>query len=355
MNQLDRSDVAECRALLANGSRTFLAGSHLLPGSVADAATVLYAFCRVADDAIDSSHANQQTLAELRNRLDLIYSNLPGPCAVDRALAVVVQQFRIKRELLESLLQGFEWDISGHRYDTLDELYGYAARVAGTVGAMMSLIMGQHDSLVLARAIEFGIAMQFSNIARDVGEDARAGRVYLPIEWFRSRGIDVDRWLADPTFSAEIGEMIEQLLLEADILYRRGRSGIGQLPLSCQPAIFAVGDLYAEIGYQVARNGFDSVSQRARVPGSRKLVLCVAAVSRVVRRQRLETQLAHPATRFLSEVAPGSVRSEERATKRRIAPWYRLDQQAEDLVDLFLRLEQRDAAARVGSTMRQRV
>jgi phytoene synthase len=351
MKQLDPSDIAQCRALLANGSRTFLAGSHLLPAQIADAATVLYAFCRVADDAIDARHADRDTLALLRARLDLIYCNQPEADPVDRALAVVVRQYQIRRELLEALLQGFEWDISGRRYETLDDLYAYAARVAGTVGAMMSLIMGQDDPAVVARAVEFGIAMQFSNIARDVGEDARLGRLYLPIEWFRSAGIDEEAWLERPHFCKEIGQMVERLLVEADDLYRRGRSGIGQLPLSCQPAIFAVGDLYAAIGHRVASLGFDSVSQRARVSGPRKVVLCVGGAARVVRRQRLSTLMPHPATRFLSESASlcASV------PRRRVAPWYRLDRHAEDLVELFLKLERRDAAARLGSSLRQRV
>ena len=99
---------------------------------------------------------------------------------------------RIPRALPEALLEGFAWDAAGRRYETLDEVEHYAARVAGCVGAMMTLVMGRRDPAILARACDLGVAMQLTNICRDVGEDARAGRLYLPLAWLRDNGIDPD-------------------------------------------------------------------------------------------------------------------------------------------------------------------
>ena len=87
------------------------------------------------------------------------------------------------------------------RYETLQDLDAYAARVAGSVGAMMTLVMGQRAPEIVARACDLGVAMQLTNIARDVGEDARAGRLYLPLQWLREAGIDPDAWLAKPVFT----------------------------------------------------------------------------------------------------------------------------------------------------------
>ncbi len=105
------------------------------------------------------------------------------------------------RELPEALLEGFEWDLVGRRYETLEELQAYAARVAGSVGAMMAVLMGARSAAVLARACDLGVAMQLTNIARDVGEDARQGRLYLPLAWLREAGIDPERLARSARFS----------------------------------------------------------------------------------------------------------------------------------------------------------
>jgi phytoene synthase len=122
----------------------------------------------------------------------------------DRALACVVHQVGIPRILLDALLEGFAWDAEGRQYETLEDLHDYAARVAGTVGAMMSMVMSTRTPSALARACELGLAMQLTNIARDVGEDARAGRLFLPRQWLREAGVDPDAWLQQPEFSPAI-------------------------------------------------------------------------------------------------------------------------------------------------------
>ena len=190
--------MAACRALLKGGSRTFHAASKVLPRRVSDPAIALYAFCRLADDAVDLGDNRAAAVERLRERLDRAYRGQPMDQAADRAFADVVARFSIPRELPEALLEGLAWDAEGRRYETLPELYAYAARVAGTVGAMMTLVMGQRAPEIVARACDLGVAMQLTNIARDVGEDARAGRLYLPRSWLRDAGIDPDAWLAKP-------------------------------------------------------------------------------------------------------------------------------------------------------------
>ncbi len=117
----------------------------------------------------------------------------------------VVRRSPCRAPCLDALLEGFAWDAAGRRYDTLDDLLDYAARVAGAVGAMMAVLMGVRDPALLARACDLGVAMQLTNIARDVGEDARAGRLYLPLAWLREAGIDPDAFLADPALQSRFG------------------------------------------------------------------------------------------------------------------------------------------------------
>jgi phytoene synthase len=294
-----------CTALMRHGSKSFFAASRVLPQRVRGPATALYAFCRVADDAIDLSSNPQAAVVQLHERLEQLYAGRPQGFDADRALAPVVARFAIPQTLLDALIEGFEWDASGRRYATVEELHAYAARVAGTVGAMMALIMGTRSPSALARACELGVAMQFTNIARDVGEDARNGRLYLPLSWLQEAGIDADDWLARPEFTVRIAAVTQRLLDEADRLYRRAEHGISALPRDCRPAIQAARLVYAEIGHELARNGLDSVNQRTVISTERKLALLTRALTAAVRAPApFEAHLpALPAVAFLVDAA----------------------------------------------------
>lgn len=341
---LSTVDLAACRDLLAGGSKSFHAASKLLPRRVSEPATALYAFCRVADDAIDLD-PSPSALAGLRERIGRAYEGRPLPMAADRALAAVIARHAIPRAVPEALLEGFAWDREGRRYETLSDLTAYAARVAGTVGVMMALLMGERRPAVLARASDLGVAMQFSNIARDVGEDARAGRLYLPLEWLREAGLDPDAWLAAPVFDARLAGVVRRLLDEAALLYRRSEAGIARLPLACRPGIGAARWIYAEIGHQVARNGHDSVSRRAVVSGRRKMMLLARSLGAIALPSGGLEAPCLPETRFLVE----AVMAEPRRG-RQAQPDRSLGERVGWMLELFARLEQeRTLGARMRS------
>ncbi len=273
-----RDDHAACREAIRQGSRSFFAASLILPSRVRAPAYGLYAFCRLSDDAVDVEGGSFSALERLRERLAGAYEGRPNPVAADRAMADLVRRYAIPRDVPEALLDGLAWDAEGRRYETLDELFDYAARVAGTVGVMMTLMMGVREPQTLARACDLGIAMQLTNIARDVGEDARAGRLYLPLRWLREAGVDPEAFLVRPNATPALKGVVARLLREADALYARARRGIAQLPLSCRPAILAAALLYAEIGRELtSRCALDSITHRARVGAARKLALVARA------------------------------------------------------------------------------
>jgi phytoene synthase len=275
----DPADLAACRALLSNGSKSFHAASFFLPKNVRQPASALYAFCRIADDAIDCREDQDAALAELHQRLERIYVGEPEQDPVDRAFAGAVKRFHMPKELPLALLDGFAWDAEGRSYETISGVLDYSARVAAAVGAMMTALMGVRAPNVLARACDLGSAMQLTNICRDVGEDARNGRIYLPLEWLRDAGIDPEAFLANPRYTPALGDVVKRVLDLAETLYGRAETGIAKLPVGCRPGIYAARLLYAEIGHEVARNGYDSVSQRAVVSGKRKLALLSQAIA----------------------------------------------------------------------------
>lgn len=336
------ADRRACRAMIRTGSRSFFTASLLLPKSIREPAYAFYAFCRLSDDLVDLEPAETDAVERLQRRLDALYAGRPADHPADRALADVVRAKRVPKELLAALLEGFAWDRDGRRFATLGEVYDYSARVAGSVGAVMAVLMGARGAETLARACDLGVAMQLTNIARDVGEDARAGRLYLPTDWLREEGIDPDAFLADSRFTPALGRVVQRLLDAAADLYRRAEPGIAHLPASCRPAIHAARLIYAEIGAEVAAAGFDSVSRRAVVPKRRKLALAARAAAGWTR-ESLEDGRA-PAlaeTQFLvraaalPETVPGAPA---------LAP-DGLDAKFAFMIELFARLEARDHAA----------
>jgi phytoene synthase len=336
----DPADLAACRAALAQGSRTFLAASLMLPRAVRDPACALYAFCRMADDAVDDGEDESRAVAMLRERLARAYDRHLPPAALptpaDRALAGVVEAFDIPRALPEALIEGFEWDAQGRRYDTLDDLHAYAARVAGTVGAMMALLMGVRAPAAVARACDLGVAMQLSNIARDVGEDAAMGRLYLPRTWMREAGIDPDAWLARPAFTPALGGVVERLLQAADVLYARVGAGVAQLPLACRPGINAARFLYADIGHAVRRGGLDSVGRRAVVPGPRKAWLLLRALAAIQPRPPAAALPVLPANAFLLDAIAATPIAQGATSQRGVGD------RLVGVIELFDRLERQD-------------
>ena len=270
--------LAECRAILARGSKSFAAASHLLPARLRDPVAAFYAFCRVSDDAVDESLDPQSALSSLRDRLDGIYAGEPGPHPADRGLAWVVARHGLDRAPIDALLEGYAWDAEGRQYERLADVLAYSVRVAASVGVAMTLLMGVRDRRVLARAVDLGVAMQLTNIARDVGEDARPGRLYLPLEWLAGEGIDPQRFLQSPRFADGIGVCTCRLLDEADRLYARADTGVGALPPDCRTAIRAARLIYSDIGRVIRARSHDSIGARALTSTVRKLALSARAM-----------------------------------------------------------------------------
>ena len=264
-------DLNHCREAIRHGSLSFHAASKLLPAKVRDPALALYAFCRLADDEVDEGTQQANAVFRLQERLDAAYDGKPHNAPEDRAFAAIVEDFEMPRALPEALLEGLAWDAAEHRYDTLSGVRDYSARVASAVGAMMCVLMRVRDPDALARACDLGVAMQLTNIARDVGEDARMGRIYLPLDWLAEHRIDPVNFVRDPLPTEEVRVMVKRLLAEADRLYRRSEAGINVLPLQARTGIWAARLIYAGIGKQLRRQGFDSISTRAHTSTRQKL------------------------------------------------------------------------------------
>jgi len=266
-----RPDMEHCIEAIRHGSRSFYTASKLLPRRVRKPALALYAFCRLADDAVDLNAEKSAAVLSLHNRLDLAYAGTPRNAPADRAFASIVEEFDMPRALPEALLEGLAWDAMERRYASISDLHAYSARVASAVGAMMCVLMRVRNRHALARACDLGVAMQLTNIARDVGEDAREARLYLPTDWLDEVGIETEAFLADPRMSPAIGALVGRLLREADALYTRSEAGVQGLPLGSRPGILAARHVYAGIGTMVRRNRNDCITRRAHTSQTQKI------------------------------------------------------------------------------------
>ena len=272
MYQSFRKDLEICEAILRKGSRSFAAASKLLPKKTREASAVVYAFCRIADDTADEEQS-LEALGKIEIRLHDIYYGTDHAHPVDRALSAVVREYDLPKPIFDALLEGMQWDLEGRRYQNIEGVHAYSARVASTVGMLMTLIMGVRDPRLLRHACELGLAMQLTNIARDVGEDARKGRIYLPLNWFEDAGIDAKTWQQAPYFNEHVASLVARMLQEAKVFYQRADPAIEELPKDCRLAIRAARNIYADIGQQLSRLGFNSVEHRAYTKASRKLFL----------------------------------------------------------------------------------
>ena len=266
-------DLDYCERAIKNGSLSFHAASKLLPRNVRNSCLALYAFCRLADDEVDLKEDKSASVYDLVERLDQVYSGKPRNLPMDRAFTRMVEETQMPKALPEALIEGLVWDAMERRYKTFEELVAYSARVASAVGVMMCVIMRQRDSNVLARACDLGVAMQLTNIARDIGEDARERRLYIPLNWMNEVGVNPKLFLEAPAPTPEIRGLAHRLLSKAEILYQRSESGIVCLPRTVRPAMFSARHIYAAIGQEIRKNGFDSISQRAKTTRRKKLGL----------------------------------------------------------------------------------
>ncbi|WP_305983780.1 phytoene/squalene synthase family protein [Roseibium sp. MMSF_3544] len=337
-----RSDLNACTASIRKGSKSFHLASLLLPPETRKAAVALYAFCRHSDDLIDDPRSDRTSLEQLKQRLRLIYQGRPADYPCDRAFQKTVEDYAIPECIPLALLDGFAMDIANRRYQTLHDVKEYATGVAATVGLMMSLIMRTGEPQHLARAADLGIAMQLTNIARDVGEDARNGRIYLPLDWLEQQGINPETFLVSPRFSPELGKVVKRLLNEAERHYRLGHAGIAALPSDCQHAIRSAALIYEEIGMEIVANGYDSVTKRAHTGLMRKVSLLAAArrpaKSRAVSARQAKETAADPSAAGLVNAAARTF-SIAKAKKSLQAHNVQADSASERLLCVLIRLQ----------------
>ena len=274
--------VAHAEDSIAKGSKSFAAAARIFDRQTRDDCVMLYAWCRHCDDVIDGQdhgmtqsadfrQGQMQRLATLRAQTAAALAGEPQMDPVFESLRRVAQRNAIPALYPNQLLDGFAMDVAEREYRTTDDLLDYCYHVAGVVGVMMAQIMGARDPDILDRASDLGIGFQLTNIARDVMEDAAAGRSYLPEELLGDRSRD------------DLYRVALHLLDMAEAYYDSALTGMAALPPRSALAIAAARRVYRAIGVKLRKGGPAAWDQRVSTTKAEKAALFAAASMDVAR------------------------------------------------------------------------
>ncbi len=299
--------VAAAHAAIARGSKSFALASRLFDPVTRDRATLLYAWCRYADDVIDGqvdgfarvesvgtpaerlAALESGTRAALSRQLPLRRDGVIGDAGATAfaALARVAAETAMPVRYPLDLIEGFRSDVEERRFVTFDDTLIYCYHVAGCVGVMMAIVMGvaPDDSATLDRACDLGLAFQLDNIARDVVEDAANGRCYLPEAWLGEAGLTLSTFAAAYNRAA-LATVVARLVDAAELYAASSRYGTPTLPWRSAWAVLAAADIYGGIGRRVRAEGVAALDRRVTTSRNEKFAAIARALPAALSRSR---------------------------------------------------------------------
>ena len=289
--------VATAQQSIARGSKSFSAASRLFDRTTRERAWLLYAWCRRCDDLADGQdhgHALSavpdpaERLARMRAMTEAaLAGEMVGDPAFD-ALRIVAAETNLPAKFARDMVEGFRLDLEDWRPRSEDDLYRYSYHVAGSVGCMMAVVMGvsPDDQDTLDRACDLGIAFQLANIARDIEQDARVGRCYVPEEWLVEMDVPPGQHMT-PRFRHRLAMLATRLVDRAAAFEASAQAGTPALPFRAAWAVLAAAAIYGDIGRAVAAGGEHAWDHRVTISASTKLGWIARAGGQAIARTRL--------------------------------------------------------------------
>ena len=257
--------VAHAERTIAAGSKSFAAASKLFDPVTRERAWLLYAWCRHCDDVADGQVMGGElgVVPDPVERISILRGctakALSGQATGEPAfdcLGAVAAECRLPPAVVEDVLAGFALDAADWRPRSEGDLHQYCYHVAGAVGVLMAVVMGvaPDDRATLDRACDLGLAFQLANIARDVAEDARADRCYLPVDWLVEADIEPGQHMAPWHRDALVG-IVRRLCDQAEAYETSARVGAARLPYRSRWAVLAAAGIYGDIARGVRARG----------------------------------------------------------------------------------------------------
>ncbi len=279
-----RADYGLCRDLAADHGRTYFLATRFLPARDRPAVHALYGFARTADDIVDDPSPTVG-VEERTRKLGLFVSDMSADAPTEpstRAALDTAARYHLSPKLFEDFLGSMRMDLHTTQYETFEDLQGYVHGSAAVIGLMVTPILGTVTSVEQAApfAADLGVAFQLTNFIRDVGEDARLGRIYLPQESLARFGVN-----RESLIRGVVDDPIRQLLaFEIDRtrgIYRRAEPGIAMLAPRARHCVRTAFDLYSKILERIEDSDYQIFDSRIRVSRLSRLRLAATAVGRM--------------------------------------------------------------------------
>ncbi len=262
------------KAITKHHAKTFYFASRFLKKEKRSSAYTVYAICRISDEAVDGKQDSSalDNLAILQQKIDSAYKNAPLADSLLLAFQQSINKYHIPKKYFDALIEGMHMDLYKNRYKNFEELYDYCYKVAGVVGLIMLEIFGYTDPKATDYAISLGVAMQLTNILRDVKEDFNRNRIYLPeneMQRFQVSKNDISRSQINENFKA----LMKFQIARSREYYEKAKQGIKMLDdLNSRFVVCAMADIYSGILNSIEKNDFDVFTRRACVSTPRKII-----------------------------------------------------------------------------------
>lgn len=268
----------DAESTTAASKSNFALSFFFLPAAKRQAIINFYAFSRVIDDAVDDHPAEQakELLHFWRSEITQCYEGTPSH-PITQALQQSIREFDLSRKYFELLVEGCEWDLSKKRYATYQELYQYCYRVAGCIGLVCMEIFGLREPSAIQAAEELGVALQLTNILRDVAEDATRGRLYLPQEDLKRYRLSESEVMGGPSgaLSTKHKVLLKLIGERAEVLYNRAFTKMGALPRKPLIAAWMMGKVYFALLKKIRRRHYNIYSKKIKISKVTKLSIAL--------------------------------------------------------------------------------
>ena len=284
MNTSNKAQFKYARSLTAHHAKSFYFSASMLPREKRWATYALYGFCRYVDNLIDVPRPRSEgeilgELDYLKNEIITSYRTGESEHPIIRPYITVAKHFQIPPEYALELIEGVKMDTHKNRYQNFDELYLFAYRVAGVVGLMMSPLLGYSDPSALLHAEKLGIALQLTNILRDVKEDKDMGRIYLPLSELKEYNLtEID--IFEERITPELRQFMKFQVDRAHQYYDEADKGIKMLDRNAQFAIYSASKIYRGILKIIELRDYNPFLGRVFVPQRKKIRIVATEVIR---------------------------------------------------------------------------
>ncbi len=275
-----RLAYSHCRSITRTHAKTFYMATRFLPYHKQRSIFAIYGLCRYLDDLVDEAEdlifqkkISQvevfEKLESFKNKLINTYRGVDNDDPILVAFSDVLNRYNISIDLPLTLLDGVSTDLIKNRYENFDELYDYSYKVASVVGLMTSEIFGYNNKKALDHAIDLGIAMQLTNILRDIGEDLRRNRIYVPNEDLQRFGISEEELFSND-LSEKFIEMMQFQIDRARGFYESAEKGIPMLNRDSRLPVMLAKENYSRILSKIEENNYQVFNQRAFLNSTEK-------------------------------------------------------------------------------------